>query len=479
MVLTRASTCQQKQGGQGMPKITKRVVDAAAPDSVRRFIVWDDLLPGFGLLVLPTGVKSYLHRYRNADGIERRATIGKHGSLTAEEARRLADGMRALVKAGRDPLAEKRERRKALTVGDMLDAYLSSAHYLSKASSTQGTDKGRINRHLKPLLGKVHIESLRPEAIERASNAIRDGRTATTEKVGPRAVARVRGGAGTARKAIRLLKSVLGWALREGIVKSNPAAGLKTSVDGARDLILDNTEAYQRLFSKLGEMEAAGTIRRPVADAVRTIALTGARRGEIAGLRWRHVDLKAGLVKLPISEHKSGKSTGKERVIGLPAEAQALIARQLAGKPDDFVFAPAHGTGPLNLTKPWTAIRVAAKLPAGIGLHGTPPFACVAHGDARRAGVGNHDRNGPSVYGDVAEIRPLEPGRPAGGSAEGCIGSARRHGCDRDRAGRGGLTEECAPWSLSTRSEPPSPVPSVAPTRPMSGRRSGPMQPAG
>lgn len=41
-------------------------------------------------------------------------------------------------------------------------------------------------------------------------------------------------------------------------------------------------------------MENEQRIRRPVADAIRVIALTGARRGEIVGLRWSMVDLKAG-----------------------------------------------------------------------------------------------------------------------------------------------------------------------------------------
>ena len=85
-------------------------------------------------------------------------------------------------------------------------------------------------------------------------------------------------------------------------------------------------------------------------------------------MQWRHVDIKAGLVTL--AAHKTAKSTGKPRVIGLPAAAAALIARQPEGGPDDYVFKAARGDGPLNLSKPWRAIRAEAELPAGIGLHG-------------------------------------------------------------------------------------------------------------
>jgi integrase len=111
-------------------------------------------------------------------------------------------------------------------------------------------------------------------------------------------------------------------------------------------------------------------IRPAVADAIRLIALTGARRGEVAGLERAHVDLKRGLITLPPRAHKTGRKTGKPRVIGLPAAAQAIIARQRAGEPESFVFAPARGERPIALSKVWRTVRTEAALPDGIGLHG-------------------------------------------------------------------------------------------------------------
>ncbi|PZV33387.1 tyrosine-type recombinase/integrase [Mesorhizobium kowhaii] len=353
-----------------MPKITKRIVDAVEADKDRRFYVWDDQIKGFGLLVLPSGVKSYIYQYRTPEGKERRATLGKHGSLTPDEARDAADEMRRLVKAGRDPLDEKRDRRLATTVKEVLEAYLESEAFKGKAVGTRATDKGRINRHLIPLLGKHHVDKLRPGDLDKAFASIRDGKTAVREKVGPRALARVRGGEGAARKSLRLLRSTLAWAVRERLITSNPASTYQTGADGTRDVILDDAAAYGRLFKTLDLMEAEKRIRQPVADAIRVIALTGARRGEIAGLCWWHVDLKSGLVTLPPAAHKTGRKTGKPRIIGLPAAAQALIARQPAGELDDFVFSPAKGDGPVVLSKMWNKVRVEAELPEGIGLHG-------------------------------------------------------------------------------------------------------------
>lgn len=353
-----------------MPKITKRTVDAAKPKAVR-YIVWDAEIMGFGLLVLPTGVKSYLFKYRTPEGRQRRATIGKHGDWTPDEARQKADEWRRKVNTGGDPLDERAAARNALTVNDLLDRYFESGKFAEKAASTQAIDKGRADHHLKPLLGKRVIEKMTAEDVRRAFIAIRDGKTVRTIKTGKkRGVAKVRGGEGTARMAIRLLRAVFSWGLSERLIASNPATGVAIGADGERDTVLEGADDYARLFRTLAKMETEKRIRGPAAGAIRVIALTGARRGEIAGLRWRHVDLKTGRIVIPPASHKTGRKTGKPRIIALPSTAQEIVARQQEGGPDDFVFQPASGDGPVNLSRPWEKIRKEAELPDRIGLHG-------------------------------------------------------------------------------------------------------------
>ena len=182
-------------------------------------------------------------------------------------------------------------------------------------------------------------------------------------------MARVAGGEGTARKAVRLLRAIFAWGIAERIIDRNPAAGVAFGSDGEREAVLDAPD-YARLFATLATMETKRRLRPAVADAIRIIAMTGARRGEIYGLRWQHVDLKRGLLTLPATAHKTGRKTGKPRIISLPAAAQQIIARQPEGAPDDFVFSRAKGDGPVSLAKPWRAVRAEAGLPAGFGLHG-------------------------------------------------------------------------------------------------------------
>lgn len=364
-----------------MPKISKRTMDAVETPAKRQWL-WDTELKGFGVALRPTGTHSYVFNYRDKHGALRNITIGKVGSMTPDEARKQADRLRRDVMDGRSPMAEKRAAKTAMTVGDLLDAYLASERFKKKAASTQTVDRGRIERHIRPLLGKLILEAVTPADIEAAHRKIVMGKTAMDAPSGKkRGRIVVKGGEGTARMAVRLLRSILSWGKSAKVLPATVApdlvAGVEIGRDGKRDVILDDPEAYARLWRVLDrltdpdKLEDGDTLMRPeVADAVRVIALTGARKGEIIGLRWRHVDLKGGTLTLPLDSHKTGRKTGQERIIGLPALASAIIARQPAGSADDLVFTPARGGNRLDLTKPWRTIRATADLPAGIGLHG-------------------------------------------------------------------------------------------------------------
>ena len=353
-----------------MPKITKRMVDAASRDaSGARYFIWDSEIRGFGLLVLGSGQKSYVFRYRTPEGRERQATIGKHGAWTPELARRKAEEFRSAVRGGRDPLEERNRLKHAPTVADLLDLYLKSERFRAKTDETRSIDRGRIERHLRPLLGRRHLHVLTPGDIEGTITAIRDGKTAADIKTRSRGRARVRGGAGASRMCARLLKAIFNWGIAEGLAISNPCNAVPIERDGVRSVILEDAAAYERLFSTLVAMESEKRIRPQVSDAIKLIAVTGARRSEVARLKWSSVDLSRGLIRIPPRSHKTGRRTGKSRIIGLPTIGQKIIERQRRRAPDDFVFVAHRGEGPLELSKAWRQVRREAKLPEGAGLH--------------------------------------------------------------------------------------------------------------
>ena len=94
-------------------RINKINVDRCTPGATET-VLWDDKVAGFGLKVMPTGAKSYLFQYRigGRAGRTRRFTIGRHGSLTPEAARKIADGLSSLVAKGIDPQQAKQDKNR-------------------------------------------------------------------------------------------------------------------------------------------------------------------------------------------------------------------------------------------------------------------------------------------------------------------------------------------------------------------------------
>ncbi|MDE8453382.1 Arm DNA-binding domain-containing protein, partial [Klebsiella pneumoniae] len=81
-------------------------------------------LKGFGAFILPSGTRTYFVDYRNANNIRRRMKLGRHGTITADQARTLAIQVLAEVAKGNDPLADRNSARKAMTMKELCQLYM-------------------------------------------------------------------------------------------------------------------------------------------------------------------------------------------------------------------------------------------------------------------------------------------------------------------------------------------------------------------
>ena len=144
-----------------MPKrseltISKRTVDGLAVEG-KEAIFWDRELPGFGVRVYPSGRKIYVAQSRGPNGI-RRVSLGRHGKLTAEQARKRAGAAIGRIKRGEDPVPGPPER--AFTVADLAERYLEAHVAVHCNAHTQWIYRGSLRNHILPALGAMAVASV-------------------------------------------------------------------------------------------------------------------------------------------------------------------------------------------------------------------------------------------------------------------------------------------------------------------------------
>lgn len=361
-------------------RITKRAVDDLKTD--RDAIYFDGDLRGFAVRTKPSGTKTYLVQYE-MDGRTRRVTLGAHGQLTPAQAREHAAVMLGQVRGGHNPAEARRSDRKAVDVRRLTVMYLEAAERglilgkkgVSKKNSTLSVDRGRIERHILPLLGHRLVKDLKAPDIVRFMRDVAVGKTATDVKTGPRGRSIVTGGKGTASRTVGLLGGILSFAVSEGIVEQNVARGVKRPADGRRVVRLSKVE-FQQLGAALTNAEAHIETWQPI-SMIRMLALTGCRRGEIERLQWHDVDLPGRALRL--GDSKTGASV---RPLGIAARAL------LSGLPrtSKFVFPATRGAAETDdfykgLPKAWSKIfSKGEEAMSSLTPHGLRhAFASVAH----------------------------------------------------------------------------------------------------
>jgi integrase len=346
-------------------KVGLREVRALGPGE----IVWDTAVVGFGARRQKGDAVTYLVKFRTTGGRQRWHKIGRHGApWTPDEAREQAKRILGDVANGADPAGEKQAARKAKTVAELCDLYLADAvagrlltrRKVAKKASTIATDRGRIERHIKPLLGRLKVDAVTREDIERFMHGVAEGETSAKVKTKPRGLARVKGGKGTASRTVGLVGAIFSYATHHRMRSDNPTRGVMRFADGRRERRLTDDE-YRALGEALRMAEIEGVWPAAVA-AVRFLALTGWRSGEALGLRWGEVDLARRTA--PLADSKTGRS------LRPLSHAACDVLRDLPGTADELVFPATRGDGRMvGFPKLWTRIAKLVELPADVTPH--------------------------------------------------------------------------------------------------------------
>jgi integrase len=303
-------------------------------------------LHGFCLRVLEDGSRYYAVRYTIRDKVGRHyVTLGRHGVVTYQQARRRATEILAEASLGRDP----RPKATTTTWGEWSQRYFERLDVKSpeqqerflgltlETTSKRGAPANPVFREIRAKWASRTLDSFTPEDIEDARQDVR-----------PRG--RILG-----NRWLATIAACFNAAVRSELLSRNAAATVKPDRENpGRRRVLSPDEMKSLLAAAYTDSNVYARA------AVLLLAMTGARSGEILATEWEHVDLEGRLIRLPDSK------SGKVRLISLPPRAVEL----LKGLPHfgKYVIAGAKADQPKpDLKSVWR--RIAARA----GLKGVNP----------------------------------------------------------------------------------------------------------
>ncbi len=329
-----------------MPKLTRRLVESL-PVRATAYIAWDGDLRNFGVRVYPSGQKSYLISYRTIPGrrgVKKSYALGSTTVLPLDQARDLARQWLAAIRQGADPTAQKNALRQAPTVAELAERYLAEHAEPKKKYGSLRMDRTNIRLHVLPVLGKHLVQNITSADIATLHHNMRQT-------------------PGAANRVLALLSKMFGLAEQWGLrpQQSNPVHGIERYRERKLERFLTFDE-LARLGAVLHEAERTQTEMPSVIAAIRLLILTGARLGEILGLRWGDLDWQRGLAQL------SDSKTGEKTLYLSPAALEVL--QGLTRQQDNCYVLPGrhHGKPLINPHKPWTRLCRQAGL-EGVRLH--------------------------------------------------------------------------------------------------------------
>ncbi|KAB2912594.1 MAG: tyrosine-type recombinase/integrase [Hyphomicrobiaceae bacterium] len=277
---------------------------------------YDGKIPGFGIRVAKSGTKTFFVLGRHRSGFKR-VSLGRYPTLTLEKARRKAQDTLRDLADGIDPLEGKRAARQQQpdlfpAVADQFVANYCRRH--NRESTAGETER---------LLKAVYVPAWTDKPVTEISK--KDVQTLIEDIMEA-------GKPSAARHAFATIRKFFNWTVEQGLIEHSPCLTLKTPAKAnSRDRVLSDEE----LGSILEACERQGW---PFGPVVKLLALTAQRRGEVVGMAWDEIDLKAKLWTIPGVQTKNHRP----HVVPLTEAAVAIIEGlpRISGSP--FVF-PARG----------------------------------------------------------------------------------------------------------------------------------------
>jgi integrase len=337
--------------------LTERFVRSLKTESGRSPIFRDDELVGFGVQIRPNGRKSFTLDYV-IDGRRRRMFIGDHPDWTITAAREEARRQKRDIDLGLDPLAARDGRRAAPTVEELIERYIDE-HGARLSPDHARDQRNMLRNYVLPAWGNRKVSDIRTSDVDYLLAKIAKGRArpskAVTRKKRERALAPPRPTPVQANRVGGIIRKMFNLAIRWELRPDNPAAAFIRNPESPRERFLDLKE-----IARLSEALADHPNQR-MANVIRFLMLTGARRGEVLKARWDQFDLNRAVWTKPAA------TTKQRRLHRTPISgaAVALLRAIRFHVADDcpWVFpGDAPGKPVIEIKRFWHDVRIEAGL---------------------------------------------------------------------------------------------------------------------
>lgn len=318
-------------------KLTKRIVEGALPDSAKRVVIWDTEITGFCVRIYPSGKRTYFLQYRNRKRETHKIKIGVHGSITTELARQKAIELSLNIGAGEDPSIKHKvvAGNTGQSMQDLANKYLSLHAGPKKASKSYTEDVAKLKNIILKRYASLRVDAISTLDLQKLNS---DLQTTPIQ----------------ANRTMALLSKMFNLAVQWGWRSDNPVMGVGKYKEQKRYRWL-NDEESQRLFSALDTYH-----NQSVANAIRLLVLTGARKTELLSATWDQFDLEKGVWT------KQAHSTKQRKMEHVPISSVVLeILKKMKEQADSpFLFPGKVSDKPLkDPKKAWDTIRKKANVP--------------------------------------------------------------------------------------------------------------------
>lgn len=379
-----------------MSKLTNRAIERAEILPKTQLLADGD---GLYLRIEPNGTKTFCFRYTYA-GRRKLMALEPYPVMDVAGAREKVIELKKLLASDKDPLALAEEKRQELkqtvTVQALSEEWMT--RFIKQRYSRPEKEQHFLESDVLPVIGKALVTEITPRHVAHVIGKILDRKAPTK-----------------ANRVLSVMRSLFSYAVQHGYLATSPVMMTKKGAGGAerpRSRVL-SAEEIKLLWLLLDARKNRKNWRAKI--ALKLVLATAQRPGEVCGMEWSHVDLKAGIWSLPAEITKSRRShivhlsdlavslledahtlTGGQRYVfrGYGSDgAQALTVSALT----QYV-ARAHKAGKLGKMARWTPHDLRRTASTQMANHGVYPHVTEK--------ILNHSMKGVLAVYNLGEYLP-------------------------------------------------------------------------